>query len=53
VSYAAYLWNYPLSLWLPPVPAVVLTLVAAALSWRYVEAPLQRRQRLERQAVPA
>ncbi len=43
VSYAAYLWNYPLSLWLPPLPAVLLTLVAAALSWRYVEAPLQRR----------
>jgi peptidoglycan/LPS O-acetylase OafA/YrhL len=44
VSYAAYLWNYPLSLWLPSLPAVVLTLVAAALSWRYVEAPLQRRR---------
>lgn len=44
VSYAAYLWNYPLSLWLPPLPAVALTLVAAALSWRYVEAPLQRRR---------
>ena len=44
VSYAAYLWNYPLSLWLPALPAVVLTLVAAALSWRYVEAPLQRRR---------
>ncbi len=45
VSYAAYLWNYPLSLWLPALPAVVLTLVAAALSWRYVEAPLQLRRR--------
>lgn len=51
VSYAAYLWNYPLSLWLPALPAVVLTLVAAALSWRYVEAPLQRRR--QREAVPA
>lgn len=48
VSYAAYLWNYPLSLWLPALPAVVLTLVAAALSWRYVEAPLARRQRRQR-----
>ena len=46
VSYAAYLWNYPLSLWLPPLPAVALTLLAAALSWRYVEAPLQRRSRV-------
>jgi len=45
VSYAAYLWNYPLSLWLPALPALLLTLVAAALSWRYVEAPLARRQR--------
>ncbi len=43
VSYAAYLWNYPLSLWLPALPAVLLTLVAAALSWRLVESPLQRR----------
>ena len=46
VSYAAYLWNYPLSLWLPPLPAVALTLLAAALSWRYVEAPLLRRSRV-------
>lgn len=45
VSYAAYLWNYPLTHWLPPLPAAALTLVAAALSWRYVEAPLQRRPR--------
>jgi peptidoglycan/LPS O-acetylase OafA/YrhL len=51
VSYAAYLWNYPLSLWLPALPAVALTLVAAALSWRYVEAPLQ--QRRSRARVPA
>lgn len=44
VSYAAYLWNYPLSLWLPALSAVALTLVAAAASWRWVEAPLQRRR---------
>ena len=46
VSYAAYLWNYPLTLWLRPhtLLAVALTLVAAALSWRYVEAPLLRRR---------
>jgi peptidoglycan/LPS O-acetylase OafA/YrhL len=50
VSYAAYLWNYPLTIWLRPqlggaagVVAAALTLVAAALSWRFVEAPLQRR----------
>lgn len=51
VSYAAYLWNYPLSLWLPALPAVALTLVAAALSWRYVEAPLQARRRRPTVAV--
>lgn len=42
VSYAAYLWNYPLAQWLPALPAALLTLVAAALSWRYVEQPVQR-----------
>ncbi|MEV7430670.1 MULTISPECIES: acyltransferase [unclassified Nocardioides] len=50
VSYAAYLWNYPLTVWLRPHTdlagplAAVLTLVCAALSWRFVEAPLQRRR---------
>jgi peptidoglycan/LPS O-acetylase OafA/YrhL len=49
VSYAAYLWNYPLTLWLRPhlgveagVVAAALTLVAAAASWRLVEQPAQR-----------
>lgn len=42
VSYAAYLWNYPVALWLRPVPgggmlALVLTLLLAAASWRWVE----------------
>lgn len=50
VSYAAYLWNYPLTVWLRPYTdlagplAALLTLAAAALSWRYVEAPVQRRR---------
>lgn len=50
VSYGAYLWNYPLTLWLRPELgaaagpiAAVLTIVAAALSWRYVEEPIMRR----------
>ncbi len=50
VSYGAYLWNYPLTLWLRPglgaaagPIAAVLTIVAAALSWRYVEEPVMRR----------
>ncbi len=59
VSYGAYLWNYPLTLWLRPSPdstslsssvlAMVLTVAAAALSWRLVEQPLQR---LRRPRVP-
>jgi len=50
VSYAAYLWNYPLTLWLRPVAgevvgglaAAALTLVAACLSWHLVEQPVHR-----------
>lgn len=45
VSYGAYLWNYPLTLWLRPSldgsagpVAAVLTLVMAAISWHLVEA---------------
>lgn len=49
VSYGAYLWNYPLTLWLRPdlgaaagPVAAALTVVAAALSWRIVEEPAMR-----------
>lgn len=48
VSYAAYLWNYPLTLWLRPhldlagPVAALLTVVMAATSWRLVEGPVQR-----------
>ncbi|NPC97183.1 acyltransferase [Nocardioides sp. zg-DK7169] len=58
VSYGAYLWSYPLTLWLRPhaelggVVAAVLTVGAAALSWYAVERPLQRR-RTTTVAVPA
>lgn len=52
VSYGAYLWNYPLTLWLRPdlgaaagPVAAGLTVVAAALSWRFVEEPVIRRVR--------
>ncbi len=54
VSYGAYLWNYPLTLWLRPEvgaaagPAAAgLTVVAAAASWRFVEQPALRRRRTE------
>jgi len=53
VSYAAYLWNYPLTLWLRPhlgvaagVTAAAATLVLAALSRRYVERPVQSRPKV-------
>lgn len=57
VSYGAYLWNYPLTLWLRDVPfgpaiAAVLTILAASLSWMLLERPLQRRLRA-RTPVPA
>jgi peptidoglycan/LPS O-acetylase OafA/YrhL len=52
VSYAAYLWNYPLTLWLRPhlehgagLLAAALTVVMAALSWYAVERRFQRPRR--------
>ncbi|HXH79985.1 acyltransferase [Nocardioides sp.] len=49
VSYGAYLWNYPLTLWLRPSldgwagpVAAGLTLVMAALSWHLVEVRCQQ-----------
>jgi peptidoglycan/LPS O-acetylase OafA/YrhL len=54
VSYGAYLWNYPLTIWLRPSletyagpVALLLTLAAAALSWRLVESPMQHRRTAE------
>ncbi|GAA4621918.1 acyltransferase family protein [Cellulomonas oligotrophica] len=53
VSYGAYLWNYPLTVWLRPhvehagAPALALTAVFAALSWHLVERPLQSPARVE------
>jgi peptidoglycan/LPS O-acetylase OafA/YrhL len=50
VSYAAYLWNYPLTLWLRPhldhagPVAAGLTIVLAAASWYAVERPWQERR---------
>lgn len=49
ISYAAYLWNYPISWWLrdAEVPfwdivTVLLTLAAATASWFAVESPMNR-----------
>jgi peptidoglycan/LPS O-acetylase OafA/YrhL len=54
ISYAAYLWNYPIVTWMvwdpapawAPVASIVLTILAATLSWWIVEKPVQlwRRQ---------
>lgn len=60
ISYAAYLWNWPLVLWLgnQPLPAlhafaaVILTIAAAAASWWVVERPaLQLKTVLDRPKV--
>jgi peptidoglycan/LPS O-acetylase OafA/YrhL len=48
VSYGAYLYNYPLTLWFRPwgtagaLLAFLLTLAAAAASWQLVERPVAR-----------
>lgn len=55
VSYAAYLWNYPLTWWLRGAQveawaplAAVLTILMAVLSWFAVERPFNRlRRRIE------
>lgn len=60
ISYAAYLWNYPIIWWLRDSgmtvgwewAAIGLTIVAAAVSWFAVEKPLNRvKQRLDARAV--
>ena len=57
LSYAAYLWNYPLTVWLRPhlehagLLAAVLAVPLAAFSWYAVEKPLAARR--PRIAVPA
>lgn len=56
ISYAAYLWNYPITRWLRDVgvefwapAAVALTIVAAAISWFAVEKPFNAwKQSLDR-----
>ncbi|HTZ09711.1 MAG TPA: acyltransferase [Acidimicrobiales bacterium] len=57
-SYAVYLWSYPLTMWsagMAPLPQAALvlglSLGLAELSWRWVEAPAQRRVRQVRPAV--
>lgn len=58
VSYGAYLWNYPLTIWLRPhldhgagPLAAFLTLVLAAASWHLLEKPLHRTRAMA--TVPA
>ncbi|MDF2993325.1 MAG: hypothetical protein K0S37_3839 [Microbacterium sp.] len=59
ISYAAYLWNYPIVLWTRaasdawwvPVATIVLTILAATVSWWTVEVPAQRwRARMDAKA---
>ncbi|KRC47330.1 hypothetical protein ASE16_18675 [Leifsonia sp. Root227] len=53
ISYAAYLWNYPIGWWLRDLgvtdwqaPAILLTVAAAAVSWFAVERPFNRLKNL-------
>ncbi|MET1052252.1 MAG: acyltransferase [Mycetocola sp.] len=59
ISYAAYLWNYPIRWWLIDTgwgnafapAAFVLTIVAATVSWYVVEKPMNRwKSRLDARA---
>ena len=58
VSYAAYLWNYPLTIWLRPhaehagILAALLTVPLAALSWYAVERPWMAPMRTCKQVAP-
>jgi peptidoglycan/LPS O-acetylase OafA/YrhL len=58
VSYAAYLWNYPLTMWLRPELGVaagpvgaVATVAAATASWWLVERPVREHGRRRDAAV--
>jgi peptidoglycan/LPS O-acetylase OafA/YrhL len=57
VSYGAYLWNYPLTIWLRPhaehagILAALLTVPLAALSWYAVERRWQPPVRTPKQVV--
>jgi peptidoglycan/LPS O-acetylase OafA/YrhL len=59
ISYAAYLWNYPLAKWLAQYPwytgrswlSIVLTIAAATGSWWLVEKPISAWNR-RRSAAP-
>ena len=61
ISYAVYLWNYPISWWLRdagapevPVTTVVLSILAGTLSLLLVERPVARlKARLDRQPAGA
>ncbi|RUR01207.1 acyltransferase family protein [Labedella endophytica] len=59
ISYAAYLWNFPITLWVAsitdapwaPVLGIAVTIAAATISWWTVEVPARRwRRRLDERA---
>jgi peptidoglycan/LPS O-acetylase OafA/YrhL len=45
VSYAAYLWDYPLALWFPGPASIPLAVAAASASFWLVERPFLRLKR--------
>ena len=48
ISYGIYLWHFPLMHLVGVVPGIVLTTVAAPMSYRYVEAPIRRYGRVRK-----
>lgn len=60
ISYAAYLWNYPVTLWMAtvtaawwaPILSIAVTIAAATVSWWTVEVPSRRwRRRLDERSA--
>ncbi len=49
ISYGVYLWHLPLYLWFGPVVGIPLTLLVAAVSFRWFEEPVRRRLTGDRQ----
>jgi peptidoglycan/LPS O-acetylase OafA/YrhL len=49
ISYAAYLWDYPLAQWFSGIIAIPMVIVISSLSYRLIEQPFLR---LKRRGVP-
>jgi peptidoglycan/LPS O-acetylase OafA/YrhL len=58
ISYGLYLWHLPVGVWIvnhgigSPVLALLVTVLVATLSWRFLESPLQRKGRSVAGRIP-